>query len=226
MKKLFLSAAMVLTTIVASAQFMQNSNASNSVSAPDSFGALTVSYNPVNAKFAGDDGSTTFSFHGISLGWTNANKLSATTPLYVQYGLGLQWSFRKDEGYGYGSSYNYKSSYKYETSYNFLSVKAPISLLFNLNIPGTKVYFAPYAGLDAVFYVLGKCDDDSFFDGDSSGYGYKMSRFNLDWHVGGQLMFNKFLINIAYEGPIVGFYNKDGVKLNSSQVNLGIGFIF
>jgi len=225
-KLLIILAATVMSTFVASAQFMNNNTSASTttrtkavVESPSSFGTLSIAYHPMTIKNIYDGDSTSETFNGLSLDWTNANKISSMIPLYVEYGLGAQWSFKKE------------SKNDYTVTTNFLSVKAPISLLYNLQIPGTAISIAPYAGFDAVVYALGKVkgkykgetEEEDIFKSDGDD---RLNRFQIDWHIGGKIFINKFFINAAYEGPILGFYNKDGYKINSRQANLGLGFMF
>jgi len=207
MKRIILSLALILSSIMASAQIAGNNVASVSSDAPSSFGVVSFAYNPMNLKISEGGKSITSSFNGLSLSWLNASKIAPVSPLYVQYGAEVQWSFRRE-----GS---YKS--------DFLSIKIPASVLYSINLFGSKFNFAPFAGLDAIVYALGKSGGEDFFS--NSGLGVKMNRFNLAWHAGAQFMYGRFFLNLSYEGPIVGFYQKDGIKVNSNQTVIGVGIV-
>lgn len=217
MKKLFsISIALFAFCAMASAQFMNGGSSSkSSTSFSDSFRTLSVSYNAMNFKMLYDGKSETSSMTGLSLTWTNANAISSATPLYFEYGLGAQFSSRSED----------------HTTINFLSAKVPLSVLYRFEVPGTNFAIAPYAGFDAVCYFMGK--EKYSYDGHTEEYDIfkddrdpKLNRFNIDWHIGAKVLFNKVFVGFAYEGPILGFYSKDGLKVNSNQVNISIGLVF
>ena len=215
MKKLFLITAMLLASYtLVSAQFMNDGHPSHSSSfssSPSSFGTISASYNIMKLNESIDSESAKKTINGLSMAWTNANILSSNTPIYIDYGLGVQYSF-KDEN---------------KVKINFLSAKVPLSLLYRFEIPNSKIAIAPYAGLDAVVYILGKSKGNGIeIDLFKDQGGEKLNRFNLDWHIGARFLISKLYLGVGYEGPIVGFYNKDGYKLNSSQVNISLGIAF
>lgn len=198
---------------------------------PSSYGTLGVSYHPMNIVTTEANEKESATLNGVSLSWTNANALSTVVPLYIQYGLTAQYSFRSD--YSKSVAFLYSSSMKL----HFLSFKAPVELTYRFLIPGSKFYVAPYTGVDVVVYALGRrttsysdeiTTESSTIDvfTNAAEYGDKLNRFNLDWHAGMKLFFNKFFVGGAYEGPIVGFYKKDQVKMNTNQVNICLGFVF
>lgn len=193
------------------------------------FQTIGVSYHPMSLVISAADEKQSGTLDGIGLSWTNANALSSVVPLYIQYGVSGQYSFTNEQ--------QKIDSWSSSTKIHFLSFKAPVELTYRLLIPGSRFYVAPYAGVDAVVYALGRIT--SSFHGDSniesstidvftqtSVYGDKFNRFNLDWHAGIKLFFNRFLIGASYEGPVIGLYRKNEVKINTSQVNLCIGFVF
>ena len=203
--------------------------AQSNQSFPQQFSTLGLSYHPMSLIAVEGDDKDILTFNGFGITWTNANAISTTIPLYIEYGVGAQYSYRHDQ--------EKKNAYNYEAKYHLLSVKVPVEFLYRIQIPGSKVCFAPFAGLDAVVYALGRGTEtvsDSKYDslnGTStfdlfSNNDPKLNRFNLDWHAGGKLMFGHFFVAAAYEGPILGFYHKDNVKAYSSQANISVGLVF
>ena len=183
----------------------------------------------MNLVISAADEKQSGTLNGIGLSWTNANALSSAVPLYIQYGVSGQYSFTNEQ--------QKIGSWSSSTKIHFLSFKAPVELTYRLLIPGSRFYVAPYAEVDAAVYALGRIN--SSYRGDSasesstidvftqtSEYGDKLNRFNLDWHAGIKLFFNRFLVGASYEGPIIGLYRKNEVKIHTSQVNLSIGLAF
>lgn len=222
MKKfLFVAGAMLLASVGASAQFVNSSNSfntSNSVNTisnaglSDGFSSISISYSPGKIKAEwkayGGKESEKFDMNSFSIMWNGAKSVSRTTPLYVGYGLGLQYSKCDDD---------------YEM--NALTAKMPLEVMYTYPIPNTNVCLAPEFGLDALIHIMAKDgDDDSYFDDD---YYEDYKRFNLNWHIGAKVFFdNKFYLGLQYESPIVRFYDEDGAKLGISQTNISLGFVF
>lgn len=240
----------------ASAQFM-NAGASASKSSgtpmfsgdhPKSFSTFSLTYSPVNmtGKYDGLEVDLFKGFFGseagmnaLSLNWTNAHNVYAPLPLYLEYGLGVQW--------GFASGDMSEEGYKSEISANFLSLKVPVSAVFDFAIPTTPISVAPYVGLNLSGYLLGSAKNTYEYTGEGAEYmedasgeeersffskedmesaGEPFNRFILGWHIGARIGFNKFFLGIAYEGPLTNFYNKNGLKYYSNQVNISLGLKF
>lgn len=236
-KMIFMVAAFILMGATASAQFTTSGGGRRSVSTSSSveskFGTFSVSYNPVKFKATEDDDTSTRDFHGISATWTDAYSVVPNVPVYFEWGIGAQWSFKNDsdsEGSG-----DYKVEYKEST--NFVSIKLPVSLMYKFDVPQTNFSVLPYAGLNLSGYVLGKekytakmketseSEDFSYFDKEDMG-DEQYNRFVVGWHIGARLFINNLLIGIAYEGPVSNLYKEDDFKINTNQINISLGIKF
>lgn len=178
------------------------------------FAAFSFSPGSFYTKFKGE--SLSEFIPAISISYERANSVSSI-PLYVGYGLGLQYGFKNEKDGGY----------KYAT--NFLSFRVPVEVMYKLNIPGTALSVIPSLGFDPVLYVLGNqvvSHDGNKQSENIFGGNREMRRFNLDWHVAARVMYSQIFLGIGYESPIVAFYNKDNTSIGIRQVNISVGYCF
>ena len=241
MKKLLLVCACVMSAITASAQFVTSSQGNrNSSSAgmqngefPKVLNSVSFSYNPVMVDgldtFEGKDEMT---LNGISLGWTQSRAILKNLPLYLEYGLGLQYSFKSDS-----------IQDLIDVSLNMFSIKVPVGLMYNFMIPNTGLSVMPYVGFDFGCYALGKMKYKYNMElgdyGDYGDYGdseeeeeldlfdkevLDANRFIFDWHIGAKVAYNKFFVGVGYEGAITKF--SDTPKSSVNQVNISLGLCF
>ena len=99
----------------------------------------------------------------------------------------------------------------------------------------------PYAGIHVLGHIMGKQNDTEWIsiDGDrektteiinlfsSEDMGnHKLNRFGIGWQVGAKVAFDRFLIGLAYEGPLSNLEKDDTYKLRRSQANISIGVMF
>lgn len=225
-------AAMFALAPVASAQFVgmdkqQPARSASSTVSP-SVGAKTgsfhISYIPykiVNSE--GGYSETNSNYKGFSAGIDFDSPLG-TTPLLIEYGLSLDMAFAKDS--------EKSSGYSVEVKSTLLDLRAPVSLAYRFDIPGTSLSLMPLAGLDLGIFLLGKQKVSASYNGKTEtdeGNLFENSdnkRFIFDFHVGARLDINKFFVEYRYEGPIVHLYNKDGAKTSIRRNLIGIGFYF
>lgn len=240
MKKLIVIAcALLALSATASAQFM-NSGASTSTSKnsgaaawisndhADVFNTFSFTYSPMNIDgWSGnieDDG-----LNALSLTWTQARNVMASQPLYVEYGVGAQWSFWSDS--------ESDGDMEVSSSLNFLSLKVPVSVMYLVSVPNTQITLAPYLGLNLTGYLLGQQKISMEYEGESESRssscfskddmgGEPYNRFGLGWHIGARVGFGKYFFNIGYEGPITNLYKSGSYEVSTNQVNISLGLTF
>lgn len=150
MKKVKLLTSVLLLTVSAnmSAQF-SNSSASSSFDS-NGWNTIYVQWNPSQSS---PDKGDSQSFTGLSLGYSRAFSVSNSIPLFVEAGLGLQYShFKESEGEDdddYGT-------WELTTKFNGFSAKVPVRVMYNWEIPNSKISIAPFVGLNARFNFSAK----------------------------------------------------------------------
>lgn len=221
----------MLMSVSASAQFMQSNGGSKAkASVEDVFNTVDLTYSPVTMKASYEGDSTTDDLNGLSLNWAQARLLTDQLPVYLQYGAGVQFTWKTDT-----SSDDYYDV-KVKNTTTFLTVKVPVNVLYNFAIPNTALSVMPYVGLNAQIHVLGQSkttttyEDDketskmSYFSKDDTENPY--NRFVIGWQIGAMVSFNKYFVGIGYNGPVTSLYKNGDFKIQTSQVNISLGIMF
>lgn len=229
MKKIYflvLAVAMMAFSVSASAQFMNSSSSMSSSSAVESiFNTFDVTYSPMNLNAKYGDVTNSEKLNAVSLNWNQARAISTSVPVYLTYGAGVQYAWMTD------------SDDDWKSTSSFLTVKVPVNLLYNFNIPSTSVNLMPYVGLNLQGHILGQ-EKMTYSDGDSKethnlNYFSKkdmddepFNRFVVGWQIGAKVAFNKYFVGVAYEGPVSNLYKEGDLKINYNGVNISLGLMF
>ena len=237
-------AALLAPSILSAQNFIQVESGSDPVTVPsivkslDTFSTFSFAYNPVTPNSICNREYGIDKMDAFSLAWNEATRITKFKPMYLGYGLGVQYSFDKDV---FTKDYTGKdgSSFqnvKHEDYLRFITAKVPVELLFRIGIPNTNIAVVPFGGFDALLHVVGKkmlsvdlgpeygSEFTNLFNQEE--FPLPLRRFNVDWHIGMKLMFNRFLIGASYEAPIIPLYKGDDMKISSNQLNLSIGMAF
>lgn len=180
--KFFAVAALMAVSTGASAQFTNGGSPSASSSVnTDGWSSFYFQWNPSSLN-SDNEHTDDQSFTGLTLGYSKAINIMQTSPLYLEIGAALQYSFYtidpededdysidpedEDDYYYYyylspstrsGSSY-YSDDYYYydegDIKWNMFSIKVPVSLTYDIQV-SEGVSIAPYGGLTARFNLFG-----------------------------------------------------------------------
>lgn len=204
------------------------------------YNTVYLQWNP--SSFVPDEGDSKF-FNGFSAGYNHAFSLSRSIPLYVEAGLGIQYSFWSGDMYvplKYKSdAKNYEVKIK-DADIKLLSAKVPLSLAYKFDIPNSNISIIPNAGVDFRFNILAKLNNDelkesiNLFDDDLSylgegSEGLKLGetwkRFQVGWHVGVNFMFNNtFMIGGSYGTDFTTIWDYFDCKMHTGSITLGYCF--
>lgn len=161
------------------------------------------------SKFSGDGDSESFS--GVALNYTNAISLTQSVPLFLEWGLGGQYSFYSEDDF----------------KIHYASVKVPLNLIYDYQIPGTSINLDPYVGLKARFNVWGEAKEEYY--GESESWNLFASdegdwnRFQIGWNIGVKARFNNsFFVGIGYGSDFSEIAND--LKVNEVSISLGLVF--
>lgn len=224
MKKIkFLAAAFMLAVCTtATAQFSNAKGGASTTTSVDTEGwsTLYIQYNP--STFSIDEkGADDFNANAVSFGFNRAFGLSNSTPLFIETGLGLQYTWSDDQ-----------STDDEDIKVSMLSFKIPVDLIYKFQIPNSSIAIMPYAGLNLRINAWGeqkieeKDDDDddryrisragyydddddyyygndkdklNLFDKKDMGKDYVWKRFQIGWHAGVKAKFGKsFMAGVGY----------------------------
>jgi hypothetical protein len=209
MKKLLVIALMALFTLGTHAQIVSSrSTGITKVSKPsNSWNTLSFEYLPSTLSM---DGSSE-SFTGLALNFTHATSISNSTPLFIEFGLGAQYS-----------TYD-----KNHLSFNVVSAKVPLNIVYDFAIPNSTISLDPYVGLKFRFNAWGKAEYSyngrktsiDLFDSNEGNW----KRFQAGMQLGVKARFNNtFFVGIGY-----GFdFNEIGDNAKVNEVQLSVGLCF
>ena len=216
--KLFIAAAMLAVCGTASAQFSNSSKSGGSGTGVTDWNAISFEYAPGNFTYDYEDAKDQ-SFTGLSLSYTHGFAVSKSAPIFIETGLGVQYSF-------------YKEDFEDDVSekLNMFSLKVPVSFGYQFDLADGKIALAPYAGIDLRYNLSGKLkyesDDWSYkadlFDKDEMD-GDEWKRFQIGWHIGAKCTFSqKYTLGIAYGADFSEIAKK--TKTNAFRISAGIRF--
>lgn len=214
--KYYLSVCLLACSTMASAQFANsgsNSTIGTTTNTAETWSGLRVSYKPITMEMDDEEEDMT----AFSIDYVFSFKLSETTPLFLETGIGYQYA-------------------SWDESYDEESMEI---MLHSLNIPlnvGYKHQFnndisiMPFAGINLRGNLVGNMvyEDDYYdeeeevdlFDDDDMDDPWK--RFQIGWQIGVGLNFNKFYAGISYGGDFSEI--ADEVKLKSTSITVGLNF--
>jgi len=185
-----------------------------------------VEYNPVNMDF--NQGHDDVSLSGFSFGYSQAFSVASGKPLFLEAGLGVQYSFTSD------------FMDIDDANFSMFSLKIPVNLIYSFQIPNSAVSINPFVGLNLRYNVLGKItndedddDDLDLFDKDEmGGSSNTFKRFQAGWHIGVKARFGEsFMAGVSYGSDFSNIWepkisgDKQG-KAGISTTTLTIGFCF
>lgn len=219
--KLIITFFCVMMSVNMSAQF-SNSSSSSSMDT-NGWNTIWFQYNP--SQLSPDKGDNQ-SFTGLSLGFSHAFLVSNSVPLLVETGIGLQYSFYKEDitdEYGNGDE---------EVKTNMFSAKVPVHLLYDWKISNSSVSIIPFAGLNMRFNISGKTKwEDEYYSKSANlfdkkemgGSEFVWKRFQIGWELGVKAKFNnKFLVGVSYGQDFSEIAKK--VKIHTTSITLGCCF--
>ena len=179
-----------------------------------------------------DDESLT----GFSAGYSQTFSLSQTLPIFIEAGLGLQYTNFSKSLSGYDDDYrsrSYYDDYDYDYDYDedselkftMWSVKVPVSLLYNFAIPNSSISLAPFVGATMRYNVSGTIKkggnkQDVF---DKKDMGEAWNRFQIGWQVGLKARFGQnFMAGVSYGSDFSEIDKK--TKLQTTSITIGYTF--
>ena len=202
MKKCFFLAltAMFAVCTTASAQFSNSGNSGSSASGSfEDWNEFNVQYNSTKL------GSDADAISGFSLEYDKAFNLTNSAPVYLQTGIGVQYSFKSEDGY----------------KLNYFWAKVPVNVLYHWDVTGDgKFAIEPLCGLNFRIGISGKQEVGSYdYDiySDTDG-----KRFQFGFNVGANFVFNKFVVGASYNGDFTEIVEK--AKVSVWNIKLGYRF--
>ena len=221
--KSILAIALMGVAMSASAQFT-TSGRSSSLSKPvsDGWNTLYFEWNP--STFDPDvKGADNQNFNGLTVGLNHAFSLSTSIPLYLETGLGVQYSFYTVDDYDDEDDYDEDEE---DEKYWMVSAKVPFNLTYAFQIPKSSITLLPYAGLGLRFNIAGqeKYGDEHtnlFSKDDMEGNQWK--RFQIGWQIGLKARLGEsFMLGAGYYSDFSEIAKK--IKIHGGAITIGYVF--
>lgn len=179
--KFFAVAAFLAVATSASAQFSNSGTKSSSTSgiSTDGWSSVWVEWNPSTMKIDRDNVDNE-SFTGFSLGYSQAFGITAGTPLFLEVGLGIQYSFKtRDMAEELDLDDDDLEYVDPKAKFNLLSAKIPVNLMYAFQIPNSSVTLMPFAGVNLRYNISGKQKMEWNFDDEIIDY--MEDEYGRDW---------------------------------------------
>lgn len=210
MKKIFMLAVTALMMVQANAQIVssRSSMVTRQVTdEPKSYnGWKTFGIEYLPSNWSGDGDSE--SFTGLAINYTQAISITQSTPLFLEWGLGAQYSSKSVD----------------EETIHYASLKIPINLIYDFQIPNTNICLDPYVGIKLRGNVWGEFKSD-YYDESWNLFGDELDwkRFQIGGQLGVKASFNnKFFIGIGY-----GFdFNEIAEETKVNELSISAGIVF
>lgn len=222
-------AVLLAVSASASAQFTNSSTSVGSASAnTDGWSTFWIQWSPnsfkIDEKNADDQ-----SFTGLSIGYSQAFNIVQSMPLFIEAGLGVQYSFYSEDLGDY-----YSTDEDIKQKFSMFSAKIPVNLIYKFDLPNSSVSLMPFVGanlrynlsakmkweLDS-YYTDESADVDLFDDKDMGKETWK--RMQLGWEIGLKARLgNSFLVGLSYGGDM----SEIAKKTKVGGANITVGFTF
>lgn len=211
MKKVIALAAMAMLTLASQAQIVSSRSSITTgevIEVPryyQGWSTFGVEYLPSN--FSADGHSE--AFNGFALNYTKASSLTQSLPLFLEWGIGAQFSLWSEN----------------EENIHFASLKVPVNLIYDFQIPGTNIKLDPYVGVKFRGNVWGEKNDEYYdetynlFDSDE----YDWKRLQIGMQIGLKARFSdSFFVGIGYGAD----FNEIAEDIKVNELSLSIGLVF
>lgn len=172
--KFLAAAAMLAVCSSASAQFSNSKGGSQSSSVDGKgWSTIYVQYNPSTISID-ETGVDDENFNAFTVGYNRAISISSSAPFYVDLGGALQYSFKSKDMLDWYADVYEPSKDKDELEkdvdpkekYNMLSLKVPVSIMYDWKVNNSNVHITPFAGITMRYNIFGNKKKEYNFSSD------------------------------------------------------------
>lgn len=247
--KVIMLAGALAAASSASAQFA-NPGYSASSENISGYNRMAISYNNthfgLNKQAGGSDNN--FNLNGVGLNYIHGFSISGTLPMFIETGLNLNF------GFGSESSEKYEVSDEWvqaKENRQFIDLQVPVNFAYRFNITD-GVYVSPYIGLNFKVNLIGRFKDKvetslsyselkdyginpnslegdwlSVFSKDDMGSNdATWNRFQMGWHIGAGLQYERFYIGLQYGTDFIPAFKYKKAKINTGNLKISLGYCF
>ena len=248
--KCLLTAMLLGCSTMSFAQFMNGSGSSASSSSDvEAWKGLRFSYHRVFTNHNFDDPDD-LDMNGFSVDYEHAFKVAKKLPLFIQTGIGINFSRHSDSESESDEYYGYTVGYESKNSITQLGLNIPINLVYGVKI-NEQLAIKPYTGFYLRVNLMAKEKEEftlnipsefedyidrsdyeydesyNLFDKDDVNelYGsddWKWNRVQFGWQIGATLDISKFNVGIGYALD----FNEITEKTKTSKFMVKLGYNF
>ena len=212
MKKIFIVAIMAVMGLHVQAQIVSSRSAMTTrqvIEEPKTnTGWSTFGFEYLPSSFSFKHNSESFS--GFAVNYTNATSVTQSIPLFIEWGIGAQFSNYSEED---------------DLTIHYASIKVPLNIVYDFQIPNTSINLDPYIGLKFRGNVWGEWKDEyndesyNLFDKDEVDW----KRFQIGWNLGMKVRFgDKFFLGVGYGSD----FSEMAEDMKINETSLSLGFVF
>jgi hypothetical protein len=153
-----------------------------------------------------------YTFTGFSSGINREFVLSRVIPLFVETGVGVQYSH-------FSETIFVEMDNASKKTYNSLVAKIPLRIGYRFYMPNGILAFAPHLGLDLRGCIYRDEKEDILSDVEDASW----HRLHVGWHVGVDTRFNDtLLVGVSYGTDISELYKNH--RIHTASVTFGFCF--
>lgn len=192
------------------------------------YNRAALSYNHDNLSYNKEMGDFGVGLNGFGLNYIHG--FGVAENMFVEVGGNFNFNF--------GSDSESVEGYKFETKYQNINLQVPVNYVYRFNV-ADGVSIDPYVGLNFKLHLTAKTkfeetedgeteksDWVSAFDEDKVGKDNTWNRFQMGWHVGAGLNYDRYYLGVQFGTDFLPIYKQDKAKINTSSLKISLGYTF
>lgn len=183
------------------------------------YNRAALSYNHDNYSPKGGD---SYGLNGVGLNYIHGFDVAES--MFVEVGGNFNFNFGSKE-FGKGED---AEKFKYQN----INLQVPVNYVYRFNV-AEGVSIDPYVGLNFKLHLTAKSKYDekdakwaNQFDKKDVGEGETWNRFQMGWHVGAGLNYDRYYLGVQFGTDFLPIYKEGDAKINTSSLKISLGYTF
>lgn len=233
MKKSILTASLLLFSLISFAQSNPLSTLLSNPVSMEPYAKFNFSYSPTTMEFDSSYDMDDWDFEGYSVEYISGSNAIEGMPVFLEWGVGVEWLTMSEKESGSLGEYDYKSTAKT----NIWDLYVPVNLGYKIALKD-NIIVMPYVGIKAQWNISGKhvfeydiygIDSDevemNLFDEDEWGDA-TLKRTWLGWHIGATVEVNKWNFGVRYGSSFTDEFFEDIDECALTTTSISVGYFF